>query len=298
MNDLYEVLSSIAETEKDLSFKTMTTLRIGGTAAYTVFPANDLELMQVIKYVNENSIPWKMIGKGSDLLCSDRRYDGVVIRLDRHFDDFRFTDDTAFVQAGVSIIALSVHAMKRGLSGLEFASGIPGTIGGAVFMNAGAYKSSISEVITEVLVLHDDKLEWMPKEACEFSYRSSIFQKHPEWIIAAVRLKLEPKDSKEIENLMNDRRERRLKSQPLEYPSCGSVFRNPEGMNAWQLIAEIGYRGMRKGGACVSEKHCNFIVNVDHASADDYLALIEEIQQKVQERYDVRLHTEVEKFNW
>ena len=298
MNDLYDVLSSISDTERDVSFKKMTTLRIGGMAAYCVYPEDDLELMQIMKVLREQNASWKVIGKGSDLLCSDRYYEGVVIRLDRYMDDIHFIGDDAVVSAGASIIALSVMAMKRGLSGLEFASGIPGTVGGAVFMNAGAYKSSISEVVTEVLVLHDDRTEWMPNEKCDFAYRASIFQKHPEWIILGVRMHLKQEDSAEIERLMTDRRERRMASQPLEYPSCGSVFRNPEGLNAWKLVADIGYRGMKKGGAMVSEKHCNFIVNTGNASADDYLALIEEIQAGVREKYGVDLHTEVEKFNW
>ena len=156
----------------------------------------------------------------------------------------------------------------------------------------------MADVIQEVFVYRDEKLEWIPASECEFSYRTSVFQKHPDWIILAVRLKMTPKDASEIQELMESRRTRRLASQPLDKPSCGSVFRNPEGMNAWELIDGIGYRGHRNGGAEVSSKHCNFILNVDHATAAEYLALVQDIQAKVKEKYGVELRTEMEKFNW
>ena len=298
MNDLYETLKSVCQTEQNISLKTMTTLRIGGEAALVCSPASIIELMEVLKAANNAGVPCKMFGKGSDILASDRRYEGVIIRLDRHFDKYYFMGEDAVVQAGVSIIGLATAAMKAGLSGLEFASGIPGTAGGAAFMNAGAYKSSISEVVTEVLVLRDGRCEWITNEECEFGYRASVFQQHPDWIILAMRMHLTKGDAKAIETLMADRRQRRLASQPLDKPSCGSVFRNPPNVNAWQLIQDIGFRGKRRGGALVSDKHCNFIVNEDHATADDYLSLIEEIQQKVKEQFGYELHTEVEKFNW
>ena len=201
------------------------------------------------------------------------------------------------VQAGCSIIALAQEAAKRGLSGLEFASGIPATVGGTVFMNAGAYKASMSDVVEEVFVYRDGSLCWMEKDSFEYAYRTSIFQKHPDWIITAVRLKLKQGDPDEIRQLMENRRERRFATQPLNYPSCGSVFRNPEGMNSWKLIDEIGYRGHVHGGACVSQKHPNFIVNLGNATALDYLQLVEEIQDRIEEKFGIRLITEMEKFN-
>ena len=298
MPDMYEELKEFGDVETDRTFKQLTTLRIGGPIDAVVSPHNDIELMALLKYVKAENIPYKMIGKGSDMLCSDRPYHGIVIRLDRHFHETVFTDNTVTAQAGASIIALSVEAMRRGLSGLEFASGIPGTVGGAVFMNAGAYKSSMSEILTEVFVYHDGIAEWLDAKDCEYGYRTSIFQKHPDWVILAAKMKLTEKNSEEISHLMDDRRKRRMQSQPLEYPSCGSVFRNPEGMNAWSLIDGIGYRGHSRGGVQVSEKHCNFIINTGDAKADDYLALVEEIQARVKEKYGVELKTEMEKFNW
>ncbi len=299
MNDeLCSELSKIAVTVCDQSLATMTTLRIGGRAKYVVYPETDVALDLIIRLLKEKNVPYKVIGKGSDLLCSDDDFNGAVIKLDRYFNDVIYNGDEITVQAGESIIALAIDAAKHGLSGLEFASGIPGTVGGTVYMNAGAYKSCMADVIQEVFVYRDEKLEWIPASECEFSYRTSVFQKHPDWIILAVRLKMTPKDASEIQELMESRRTRRLASQPLDKPSCGSVFRNPEGMNAWELIDGIGYRGHRNGGAEVSSKHCNFILNVDHATAAEYLALVQDIQAKVKEKYGVELRTEMEKFNW
>ena len=297
-DDLYRKLKRLSAVETDQPLSKMTTLRIGGVAKYVVYPNSAVALDAVISLLKKENVPWKIIGKGSDLLCSDDPYDGVIVRLDRHFRNYYFDGDQVISQAGASIIALSVDAAKNGLSGLEFASGIPGTVGGAVFMNAGAYKASIADILDEVIVYRNCRMEWIPVEECGFSYRSSIFQQHPDWIIAAARMTLVPKDTKEIFSLMDDRRERRMKSQPLDQPSCGSVFRNPENVNAWQLIDGIGYRGKRIGDAEVSTKHCNFIVNKGRATAQDYLALVREIQEEVRKKYGVELHTEMEMFNW
>lgn len=298
MDKFFEDLNKICECEKNMPLSSMTTLRIGGYTKYVCYPDSDVALDAILRLTKKYAVPYKMIGKGSDLLCSDDDYEGVVIRLDRHFNSCYFANDEVTVQAGCSTIALAVRAMKNGLSGLEFASGIPGTIGGAVFMNAGAYRSSMADIVEEVFVYRNGKLEWISNKECEFSYRSSAFQKHLDWIIVAARLKLRPEDPKEIEALMKNRKERRIASQPLDYPSCGSVFRNPEGRNAWELIDGIGYRGKQIGDACVSEKHCNFIINKGHAKASDYMQLVKEIQAKVKEQFDVDLVTEMEMFNW
>lgn len=298
MSDLLKRLNELCEVETGRSFREMTTLRIGGPIDYVCYPENDLALDGLIQLLKKENIPYKFLGKGSDLLCSDKPYHGAVIRLDRYLDEYYFAQDSILAQAGCSIISLAVNAMKQGLSGLEFASGIPGTIGGAIFMNAGAYKSSISEILTRVLVYKDGNFVWMSNKECMFGYRSSIFQAHRDWIILAAEFHMEYKSVDKISERMESRRERRMQSQPLDKPSCGSVFRNPEGQNAWALVEGIGYRGKCIGNAQVSEKHCNFIVNLGNAKADDYLALVKEIQQKVKEEYNIELHTEMERFNW
>ena len=298
MIDLREKLEAYAEVETDKCFKDMTTLRIGGKVKYTVYPKNVTALCEVLRVLQSEDVPFKLLGKGSDLLCSDRPYSGAVIKLDRYFNQSYICGTRLVAEAGCSIIALSVEAMKHGLSGLEFASGIPGTLGGTLFMNAGAYRASMADVVTEVCVYHDRKVFWMSNEECAFAYRTSFFQTHTDYIILAAAFELTEKDSVEIDALMTDRRRRRMASQPLDKPSCGSVFRNPGDQNAWSLIEGIGYRGKSVGGAMVSDKHCNFIVNTGNATADDYAALVDEIKEKVFEKYGVRLETEMEKFNW
>ena len=298
MERLVKELQQYGQVQENVSLRTMTTLRIGGNARIVVYPKNILALTQVVREIKEANVPYKLIGKGSNLLCSDDEYNGVVIRLDRTFTETYFDHDICYAEAGCSIIALAYNAMKNSLSGLEFASGIPGTVGGVTFMNAGAYKSNMAEIIQEVFVYRDGQLCWMDVKDCEFDYRTSVFQKHPDWIILAIKMKLTAGNEDEIRALMDQRRERRMSSQPLEMPSAGSVFRNPDDRAAWQYIEEIGYRGKSIGGAAVSEKHVNFIVNKDNATAKDFISLVHEIQTKVKEQFGVELKMEVEKFNW
>lgn len=297
METMLEQLKKVAAVETGVPLSSMTTLRIGGKAKYVAYPDDSVSLDSMIRIIRKNHLPFKLIGKGSNLLCSDKDYDGVIIRLEK-FNDFYIVDTSVVAQAGCSIIAVAYAAMKAGLSGLEFASGIPGSVGGVTFMNAGAYRSSMSDVIDSVFVYRDGKFEWVPKGECGFGYRTSVFQSHPDWIVIAIRLNLEKRDPDEIRALMDSRRERRMASQPLDRPSAGSVFRNPDDVPAWKLIEGIGYRGHRIGDAQVSEKHVNFIVNDGHARAEDFLALTEEIQKLVKEKYGISLHMEVEKFNW
>ncbi|MCI6746108.1 MAG: UDP-N-acetylmuramate dehydrogenase [Anaerolactibacter massiliensis] len=297
METMLEQLKKVAAVETGVPLSSMTTLRIGGKAKYVAYPDDSVSLDSLIRIIRKNHLQFKLIGKGSNLLCSDKDYDGVIIRLEK-FNDFYIVDTSVVAQAGCSIIAVAYAAMKAGLSGLEFASGIPGSVGGVTFMNAGAYRSSMSDVIDSVFVYRDGKFEWVPKGECGFGYRTSVFQSHPDWIVIAIRLNLEKRDPDEIRALMDSRRERRMASQPLDRPSAGSVFRNPADVPAWKLIEGIGYRGHRIGDAQVSEKHVNFIVNDGHARAEDFLALTEEIQKLVKEKYGISLHMEVEKFNW
>ena len=296
---LLEKLSVYVDVEYQEPLSKHTTYRIGGKSRYFIYPKNIMCLMSILDILKEEKITFRMLGKGSNILCADEDYDGAILCLDRYFNEFYFEEDgTCVAQAGTSIILLAHEAMKKSFSGLEFASGIPGTVGGAVFMNAGAYRSDIGSILTKVFVLKDGICTWMTKEELAFQYRHSIFQEHRHWIILGVQLKLTHGDQKEIRDLMDSRRKRRIESQPLDKPCAGSVFRNPPNEQAWELIERIGYRGKQVGGAKVSEKHANFIINTGDAKAQDVISLITMIQKEVKQQFDIDLITEVEKFNW
>lgn len=282
------------------SMKNHTTYRIGGTVDYFIYPKNELALTRILQILKEENIPYHVLGRGSNILCSDSHFHGAIINLDRTLNDFFFEEDgTLVAQAGCSIINLSVEAMKRSLSGLEFASGIPGSIGGALYMNAGAYKANIASLLKGVYVLKDGCIEWLEPEDLEYDYRHSIFQSHKDWLILGGCFQLKKGDRKEIESLMDSRRQRRMDAQPLNMPCAGSVFRNPESIAAWKLIEQLGLRGYEIGGAQVSLKHANFIVNKNgEATAKDVLDLISLIQTKAKEEYGIELITEVEHLIW
>lgn len=298
MNQFTELLETFGQVETNARLKDMTTFRIGGHAEFVSYPRNMFALAQLIDFLKKNKISYKVIGKGSNLLCSDDDFKGVIVRLDRTMNHWYIDGKRLFVEAGSSIIALSVFAARNGLSGLEWASGIPATIGGCIFNNAGAYNTSMRDNISRVLILDNGDFRWLTNEQCEFAYRSSVFHKKSDWIILAAEFELLKKDENEIRLTMDDRKKRRLESQPLEYPSAGSIFRNTETVNAWSLIEQSGLRGMSIGGAQVSVKHCNFIINKQDASASDVKNLIDLVMSKVELKTGVRLKTEVEMFNW
>lgn len=291
-----EFLKQHGEYHDDKFFKTLTTLKMGGHIKHFVIPNTLEDLKVIVAYLKNNRINFKVLGNGSNLVCGESEYDGVVISL-KNLSTYEIQNDEVYAEAGVMVPALANTLAKQGLSCLEFASGIPGTIGGLVYMNAGAYKSSMSDVVKEVLVLKDDDLIWFSNDELDFSYRHSIFHDHPRWVVVAARLKLERKPSEMIEELMADRLRRRKDTQPLDKASAGSCFRNPENDFAWKLIDGIGYRGMTINDVSVSDKHSNFIVNNGDGTAEDYLSIAYQIQDKVKEKYGIKLVMEVEKFN-
>ena len=294
-----ERLEAYADIKQNEPMKFHTTYRIGGNVDYFISPKSDVALMRIVEILNEEKIPFYVLGRGSNLLFGDDDFHGAIINLDRTLNEYYFEPEGMVVaQAGCSIIRLANEAMKHSLSGLEFASGIPGSVGGALFMNAGAYKSDVSQILVDVCVLRNNTIEWIKKEELEYSYRHSIFQKHRNWTILAGRFQLKEKNKEDILELMNSRKERRMTSQPLDRPCAGSTFRNPAEMPAWKIIDELGFRGMRRGDAQVSEKHSNFIVNVGQARAEDVYSLICDIKKKAKEVYDIDLITEVEFLNW
>ena len=291
-----EFLCERGNYRDDKTFSKLTTVKMGGEIAHYVEPYNLACLKEIIDFLKAEHIPFKVIGNGSNLICGSSRFEGVVISL-KNFNNFEVYNDQLYVEAGVMMPFLCMSIAKLGLSGLEFASGIPGSVGGLVFMNAGAYKKSMADVVTEVLVLKGGEICRMKKDELKLSYRYSIFQEHPRWIVIACYMTLEHGDADEILDLIKDRKNRRMDTQPLDKPSAGSCFRNPEGGFAWKYIDEVGLRGANMNGAEISTKHPNFIINAGGGTGEDYLALALKAQEEVKKKFDVKLIMEVEKFN-
>ena len=284
----------VGEVLTNVNIKKYATYHAGGIATCLVIPKDVDKLIVLLKYLKENNIKHKILGNGSNLIFSDSLYDGVLIKLDK-LDKLEITGNKIVVGAGYNLIKLAIKTANLSLTGLEFASGIPGTIGGAVFMNAGAYNSDMGYFVKDVKVLTPSyEIKTLTNKEMDFHYRSSFLQKNRDYVCLEATLLLRHGKKETILEVIRDRKERRIQSQPLEYPSAGSVFRNPEGMYAGKLIEDIGYKGKRKGDAMVSLKHANFIVNVGNASGDDIKALILEIKEKVKEEYNVDLKVEQE----
>lgn len=301
MRKVLEVIESenLGKYEEDVSLKKYTTYKVGGKASVIVYPKNVDCLIKLLKVIKEENVKYKVLGKGSNVLFSSKKFNGIIIKLDE-FDQIKFLSRKKIrVGAGYSLIKLCMLACKKGLAGLEFAAGIPGNIGGAVYMNAGAYKSDMGYVVQNVKVLTPElKIITLENKEMNFHYRTSFLQTHPGYICLEVTLKLQKGKKELIEEVIKERKQRRLASQPLEYPSAGSVFRNPEGMFAGQLIEELGLKGMKKGGAMVSEKHANFIINYKNATGEDIKELIEYVHDEVLKKYNVDMKVEQEFVNW
>lgn len=301
MNDVIELIKKddICKIYENVSISKYTTYRVGGICRVMAYPADVSELIKLLKLLKSRNIKYKILGNGSNLLFSDKEYDGFLIKLNS-FDTLTFLGNNKVkVGAGYSLIKLSLMAAKKGLTGLEFASGIPGTVGGAVFMNAGAYKSDMGYVVETVKVLTPNlEIINLENKEMNFHYRSSFLQTHRDYVCLEVILKLNVGKREAIEDVIRERRERRVASQPLEYPSAGSVFRNPEGGFAGQLIEESGLKGMTKGGAMISDKHANFVINYKDATSSDIKYLIDLAHDTVLEKYNVDMKIEQEFVNW
>ncbi|ASS75867.1 UDP-N-acetylenolpyruvoylglucosamine reductase [Tumebacillus algifaecis] len=270
-----------------------TSWKIGGPADVFVLPTTIEHLVQIMELTHEHQIPWYVIGKGSNLLVKDGGLRGVVIKLGDQFADLQFEDQKLIAQGGHSFVSAAKHAIRRGFSGLEFATGIPGTVGGAVMMNAGAHGGEVKDVLIECRVLTEEgKIVHLSHDDLNFDYRYSRLKDRPAIVIDAA-FKLHPGDTQEMSERVKNWRERRQSTQPLTMPSCGSVFRNPEGSHAGKLIEEAGLKGKRIGGAQISELHGNFIVNTGGATATDVIQLIELVQSTILEKYGYELHPEV-----
>lgn len=300
MNIISEIEKlDIGRVEANVSLSKYTTYRVGGIALAMVYPKSVKKLISLVKLLTGSKIKYKVIGNGSNLLFSDKNFDGVIIRLTELTDIQFLSYNKIRVEAGYSLPKLSLLVAKKGLAGLEFASGIPGTVGGAIFMNAGAYKSDMGYIVQSVRVLTPDcKIITFENREMDFHYRSSFLQKHPEYICLDAVIKLKKGDKELLDEVIKERRARRIESQPLEYPSAGSVFRNPEGNFAGKLIEDLGLKGYRIGGAMVSEKHANFIINYDNATSADIKNLIDYVHDRVMDEYNIDLKIEQEFVNW
>ena len=275
-----------------------TTYKVGGKVRAICYPKGEEELIKLVSLLKERGIKYFVLGNGSNVLFSDNLYDGIIIKLD-NFNKISIEDNIITVGAGYPLVKLSNDAMRNSLIGLEFANGIPGTIGGAVFMNAGAYGEDMSKIVYSARVLTSDgKIKEFTNKQMKFSYRTSLLQEHLDYVCIGAKLKLEKGKREEIEEIMAKRREQRRATQPLNFPSAGSVFRNPDGMYAGKLIDDMGLKGYTIGKAKVSEKHANFIINTGNAKAADIKRIIDLIKQKALIKYGIRLRVEQRLINW
>ena len=273
--------------------KNHTTFRIGGPADALALPKTPEEVAEVVRFCHEHAQPYYVLGNGSNLLVSDEGYRGIVLQLYRNFNDIQVNGEMITVQSGAMLAAVARTAYQNGLTGLEFASGIPGTIGGAVVMNAGAYGGEMKHVLREVTVLtKEGEVLAIPAKALELGYRTSVIPKNG-WIVLGAVLQLKKGDPEQILARMEELKEQRITKQPLDLPSAGSTFKRPEGYFAGKLIMDAGLRGFTVGGAQVSEKHCGFVVNRGNATAADVWELICEVKRRVKEMTGVELEPEV-----
>lgn len=280
------------EIKQKENMKNHTSFKIGGAADYFVYVKSLDELKKVIKKAKELDLPFFILGKGSNLLVSDKGIEGVVICL-TGFNEITVCDEVVEAQAGASLAQVCVNACENGLTGLEFAYGIPGTVGGGLYMNAGAYGGEMSQVVVSAKYIdaYGDEGEFDINEM-QLGYRTSIFKQNGK-IITSVKFKLEKGNKEKIKSAMDDFMSRRKDKQPLEYPSAGSTFKRPEGYFAGALIQENNLKGFSVGGAMVSEKHAGFVINYNSATSQDVKKLMEEIQKRVYENNNVKLEPEV-----
>ena len=285
----------VGTVKKDEELARHTTMKIGGPADLFVEPTSIDGLKKTMQLVQKYRVNWRAIGRGSNLLVSDQGIEGVVIKLGNNLKDMKLDGTQLTVGAGYSIVALAVLISKKGLSGLEFASGIPGSVGGAVYMNAGAHGSDISKILTDAHILFEDgSLQWLTNDEMEFSYRTSVLQKKRPGIVVEARFQLTEGDKEQIVAVMQKNKDYRKVTQPYDSPCAGSIFRNPLPHFAGKLIEEAGLKGFQIGGAQISEMHGNFIVNAGNAKAFDVLQLIEYVKKTIMEKYNIQMETEVE----
>ena len=289
-------LFAIIDKEKvllDEPMKKHTTFRIGGPADYFIVPSEVEEIKAVVSLCEETGMPYYVIGNGSDLLVADKGFRGLIIQIYKAMNQVKIERNVIIAQAGASLAQIAMEALGKELTGFEFAAGIPGTLGGAVRMNAGAYGGEIKDILRKATVLtKEGKVVELSKEELEFGYRTSIIERTGHIILEA-EIELALGKREDIKAVMDDLREKRVSKQPLEFPSAGSTFKRPEGHFAGKLIQDAGLKGFRIGGAQVSEKHSGFVINTGNATAADVMELMRQINEKVTARFGVSLEPEV-----
>ena len=293
---MYDYIKTIIPRERILFHELMskyTTFRVGGEAECILVVQNEDELARLIPYLNQIEQEYFILGNGSNLLVGDKGYRGMVVKFGEEMEQIQVEGTRMTVKAGALLSKAAMTAKQHSLTGLEFAAGIPGSIGGGIVMNAGAYEGEMKQVVESVRVMdRDGQILTLDNDTMEFGYRTSIIKNRP-FIVVEVVLQLAEGDQEKIAAKMEELAVLRRSKQPLEYASAGSTFKRPEGYYAGKLIMDAGMRGYRIGGAQVSDKHCGFIVNTGKATAADIKEVIEEVQERVKERFHVMLEPEI-----
>lgn len=293
---LYEYLTEVLGSENVLKQEPMsrhTTFQVGGEAECFVKIQEKSQLITIMDYLRKTEQPYFILGNGSNILVSDKGYEGVILDLSAGLKNIEIKDKRVTAEAGALLSSVAARAYEARLTGFEFAAGIPGTIGGAIVMNAGAYDGEMKQVVESVTVLDEHgEIMVLDNETMEFGYRNSIIKNRPFIVMEAVLL-LEEGEQELIRSRMEELNKKRREKQPLNYPSAGSTFKRPEGYFAGKLIMDAGLRGFRIGGARVSEKHCGFVINEGNATATDVADVIDEVTERVRDKFGVTLETEI-----
>lgn len=293
---IFEFIRAYVPEEDILSDEPMCkhiTFRVGGPAKCLVRISNPEQLRRLVPYLREVEIPYFILGNGSNLLVSDKGYEGVILQLGGNMNRIIVEGNTVRAGAGALMSQIARAALEHGLTGFEFASGIPGTVGGGVVMNAGAYDGEMKQVVTKVTVMNEaGEILELSNQDMEFAYRTSIIKNRP-FVVLEVEIELCQGNPEEIRAKMDELARRRREKQPLEFPSAGSTFKRPEGYFAGKLIMDAGLRGYSIGGARVSDKHCGFVINAGNATAADVAEVIQEVQERVKDKFGVTLEKEV-----
>lgn len=296
--EFYEKITEVLKEDQvllDEPMKKHTTFRIGGPADYFLMPQNKEEVQKITALCREQGVPYYIIGNGSNLLVADKGFRGVIIQIYKGMSSVKAKGSILKAQAGASLSKIANEALREGLTGFEFAAGIPGTLGGACVMNAGAYGGEMKDVLLSVTVLNKEgEILVIPREEMELGYRTSIVAKKG-YLVLEAEIELHKGEEEKIRSRMEELKDKRVTKQPLEYPSAGSTFKRPEGYFAGKLIEDTGLRGFRVGDAKVSEKHCGFVINCREATAKEVDELMRQVSDRVYEKFGVRLEPEVKR---